>query len=637
MAAQDQAALIVALSAQLSQFERDMKKAVELADKSTRDIEDKFEKINPSVARGSFFGSFLGGMLSELPAKAIRAIEDEINQLIKRFEQLQLVSTLTGLSMEEIWGIQEAAQKNAGVAINDSTASLKVMEAQLASIHRGEKNVPLATLFAANVPVLGQVNAKLLDIYGTMDAIGKLFANADAEQRQELARRLGITESMVAYFVKMGEESGKVAKNLAKASPEFTYMAEQAKVLKGLFEEVGGAITKWLGQQVLQAVVEGLDAVLSILKRLAGFQFAPWTKPIGDFKDIIAKLEDMKSRYGIAAGTAYGPPAPPGYGQPKPPPPPAPGGPRTVVPPAGAEEAERRTAFDREIERITRHTEQINADTQSMFANTAVHAQLRAEFQLLNAARLTNKNITSDQIAEYERLRSQGIEPLLALTRAHIDLTKEQADKLVDASTKAKTATESFAAAAQKLQDINQLSSTFGSALSSAFTDAIIEGKKLNEVFASLIKTLEKAAINQVFASFFQPRGGAATSLFGSLFTSTSAGGAAAATSTSSLNVTGSLYQTGTDFARGGMAMVGEAGPELVRLPTGAQVIPNDVLKTMGSNAGSIIYSPAIDARGASVEAVARLAQVLEQDRKTFTARTVDVIQRARRSRIPGI
>jgi hypothetical protein len=52
---------------------------------------------------------------------------------------------------------------------------------------------------------------------------------------------------------------------------------------------------------------------------------------------------------------------------------------------------------------------------------------------------------------------------------------------------------------------------------------------------------------------------------------------------------------------------------------------------------GSIVYSPAIDARGASVEAVARLAQILEADRATFTSRTIATIQQARRGRVPGV
>lgn len=39
------------------------------------------------------------------------------------------------------------------------------------------------------------------------------------------------------------------------------------------------------------------------------------------------------------------------------------------------------------------------------------------------------------------------------------------------------------------------------------------------------------------------------------------------------------FFAGGTDFAPGGAALVGEHGPELVKLPMGAQVIPNDVLQ----------------------------------------------------------
>jgi hypothetical protein len=85
------------------------------------------------------------------------------------------------------------------------------------------------------------------------------------------------------------------------------------------------------------------------------------------------------------------------------------------------------------------------------------------------------------------------------------------------------------------------------------------------------------------------------------------------------------------------MALVGERGPELVNLPRGSQVIPNDVLRGGMSGGGSITYAPAIDARGASVEAVARLAQIIEQDRAMFASRTVATIQQARRGRVPGV
>lgn len=51
-------------------------------------------------------------------------------------------------------------------------------------------------------------------------------------------------------------------------------------------------------------------------------------------------------------------------------------------------------------------------------------------------------------------------------------------------------------------------------------------------------------------------------------------------------------FASGTDFAPGGMALVGERGPELVNLPRGSQVIPNHELPGMGGitiHAGSSI------------------------------------------------
>jgi hypothetical protein len=70
------------------------------------------------------------------------------------------------------------------------------------------------------------------------------------------------------------------------------------------------------------------------------------------------------------------------------------------------------------------------------------------------------------------------------------------------------------------------------------------------------------------------------------------------------------------------MSLVGENGPELLNIPRGSQVIPNNVLSKMGGDGGpAITYSPIIDMRGASVEAVARLAQVIADDKRTFETR----------------
>jgi hypothetical protein len=62
----------------------------------------------------------------------------------------------------------------------------------------------------------------------------------------------------------------------------------------------------------------------------------------------------------------------------------------------------------------------------------------------------------------------------------------------------------------------------------------------------------------------------------------------------------------GTDSWRGGLTMTGESGPELINLPKGAQVIPNHVLRALGSmNPGAagarVASNTTIDLRGAYV------------------------------------
>ena len=50
MAGNDTAALVVALSAQVSKFEKDMQSAVAIADKSTKDIEGRFADMNAAIS-----------------------------------------------------------------------------------------------------------------------------------------------------------------------------------------------------------------------------------------------------------------------------------------------------------------------------------------------------------------------------------------------------------------------------------------------------------------------------------------------------------------------------------------------------------------------------------------------------------
>ncbi len=75
-------------------------------------------------------------------------------------------------------------------------------------------------------------------------------------------------------------------------------------------------------------------------------------------------------------------------------------------------------------------------------------------------------------------------------------------------------------------------------------------------------------------------------------------------------------YVQGTSFAPGGLALVGEMGPDLVNLPRGSQVIPNPRLE------GDVHVHLNVEG---SVVAERDLAQRLRQELIRTSRRTVDL------------
>lgn len=67
-------------------------------------------------------------------------------------------------------------------------------------------------------------------------------------------------------------------------------------------------------------------------------------------------------------------------------------------------------------------------------------------------------------------------------------------------------------------------------------------------------------------------------------------------------------FAGGTDYAPGGMALVGERGPEIVNLPRGAQVIPNN---RIGSGRGGDVYITVQNVNG--VQSTSELFQALQK------------------------
>lgn len=128
----------------------------------------------------------------------------------------------------------------------------------------------------------------------------------------------------------------------------------------------------------------------------------------------------------------------------------------------------------------------------------------------------------------------------------------------------------------QAEQSGNQLASTLASGLANVFSSVVDGSKSAVEAVGDLLKSLGQMLINQGFQALIGGIfGGGAGGGLGSIISSIFGGGGGGLT----LGFNGIPgYADGTNYAQGGMALVGERGPELVNLPRGSQVIPNDEL-----------------------------------------------------------
>jgi hypothetical protein len=611
MANNDTAALVVALSAQLTKFEKDMQRAGVLADQTVSDIENKFSKANPS-----FGGSFLGNFLGNLSTKALESAISFAVDLKDRFIELEATAHLVGVSMNEVFGIQEAASKS-GASVNEVTQSVRGLAVLLDQMQCGEKN-SLSALFDANPAALQGVNREALNLQQTFGIVANLVENARTEiQKIDIAKAAGQAETMVKFLEKGADETSRLSKSAADAAPDLQRLADGAKAFDDAWKNAVANVKAYLSENVFGVFKQDLTDLLTILEKLQGFlglfknglldkQAAAASEQINQLKTSIENANRAANPSGVVTREPLGPTG---------------GGtstrdrsralsnvPLKTVGDTGPD----KDSFDRTEEQITRHTASMNADTIAVFQNNAAQAQLRAEFQLLNAIRKDEGEVTQAQIDQYQKLRA-SMSAEQALKEAAINLTPAHKASFIAAAEGARVATENYDKARESLNRINAASAQVGSALSSAFADAIVEGKSLNEVMSSLLKSLAKMAINSSLMS---------------LFSAPSAGGLSPFASFLGIG----KNAEGTDNWRGGPTWVGEKGPEIINLPRGSQVVPNNVAMASGGGVNAPV-NISIDARGADAGVEARLNAQIAGLKASLPGVIVQTVKTAKQGR----
>ena len=552
----DTAALVVALSAQLTRFEKDMKAAGIMADRAVDDIEKKFAGI-------SIKGSFLGNLFSNAVTSSIEAAGKAILEFKDRFLELEKVAKLTGESMENLWGFQESARQ-AGSSTEDALKGLREMANLLNQMKRGQGN-SLSELLDANPQALAGFNRATLTVQETWQIVGNLVRDARSEfDKIDIARLAGFSEDMVKSLERGGAAMKATSDAAAAAAPPLQQMAEQAKLFDGYLKSA----VEWLKAGLAGAMADFRRDTIGILSLFehSAFKGGPLEGLGADTLKMLRASQELATLQRV----------------------PIPTGNKTsnvpVKPTGGA--GDTASAYERQNDALEKQIGLMGAEAAAAGTSIENREALKAQSLLLTAAEKDGIVVTEAYAKEIEALAGRyGAAALQAAEAQH------------------------------RIQQINQASQVLGSAVSSAFADAIIEGKKLNEVMNDLLKTLARAAINAGIMSIFTPGAGGGLSPFASLFKAAG----------------------GTDFAPGGLTVVGEKGPELVNLPRGSQVIPNDVLRggAMGSISAPIVFN--VDNRGASVEAVAKMAQVMAEMQATLPSKIIGTVQQARRSRIAGV
>lgn len=160
-------------------------------------------------------------------------------------------------------------------------------------------------------------------------------------------------------------------------------------------------------------------------------------------------------------------------------------------------------------------------------------------------------------------------------------------------------------AASIKLNDsLHTASSSISNNLTSGLTDIVSGAKTAKDGFrdmaTSILRDLEQLAIKLLIVG----------PLMRSLQTGFNGLGLAAPTAASSIGnplAIGGLFASGTNSAPGGLAIVGERGPELINLPRGSQVVPNNKAGgALGGNTVNNVFNVSGDVSQATIDRLQR-------------------------------
>lgn len=261
--ADDTAALVVALSAQLSTFEKNMKDAVKIADTQTKAIETRFSKMNDEI-NSQFKGLAsvgagqlgpLGGFLTRLgpvglvvaagigaAAVAFGDLAHQVDEYVKQADRLRNASDTTGVTITQL---DELSKIGLTVGVGMDQTEQAVGKMTVAFDQLKEATGPLYEVLKKTPEALAKISAAR-DSGAAIDELAAHFASLGSEFEKNAFLR--------AAFGRGGLPFGRVLQAIADAGG-LTAIEEQAK-------KAGKAIN----EETVKAV-DDLDDRLKLLKK----------------------------------------------------------------------------------------------------------------------------------------------------------------------------------------------------------------------------------------------------------------------------------------------------------------------------------------------------------------------------------
>ena len=299
-----------------------------------------------------------------------------------------------------------------------------------------------------------------------------------------------------------------------------------------------------------------------------------------------------------------------------------------------------------------------NVDAAVKESNEKINAYKNAQGALLKArAQLVNANKTSSSTEEVSSRNVSGanraaekvkkLKPEFSMKGFYEEFFAKEFEKsdeslakvaetqikaLVDTIPDLAKVSDEMVAIQTRNDELNNSFQAIGMTVSDAFkgmlTGAMSWKDGMRSLISSVIDQLWKLFVVQKIVGLVSGALGGATG--------TPSSGGSFGSSTGNFLPGVPKFAKGTTYAPGGMALVGERGPELVNLPKGSQVIPNHKI---GGGGGSPI-NISVDARGSNDPAAVR-AQVqqgiLEAAPAIIAAAEARTIAGLRRPRLGGV